>query len=221
MNTIQDSQFKIQNLLTCLLIIGCLAVSSGASAAGLDDLVGRIQKEFSRIKDISGTFSQSSYIKDIEQTQKYSGRFFIKKPSRMMWEYSGPRDEKVIINNTDTWIYRKSLNQVMKMKFTKKAYSQVPIALLESLENIRTDFDISMTRENALQLRPKRKVGMIKTLVLETAPEGFPVKMFTIFDTYGNIIMIELDNIKINSGLDDSLFVFKAPPGAEVFDMGE
>ncbi len=221
MNTIQDSKFKIQNLIICLLITIPLAVSSGASAAGVDDLVNRIQKEFSRIKDISGTFSQSSYIRDIEETQKYSGRFFIKKPSRMMWEYSAPRDEKVIINNTDTWVYKKSLNQVMKMKFTKKAYSQVPIALLDSLENISSDFDISMTKDNALQLRPKRKVGMIKTLVIETAPKGFPVKMFTIFDTYGNIIMIELDNIKINSGLDDSLFVFKVPPGAEVFDMGE
>jgi len=221
MKKVQSSRFKVQSSVIGLLIIISLAVSTGASGAGVDELVGRIQKEFSRIKDISGTFSQSSYIKDIEQTQKYSGRFFIKKPSRMMWEYSSPRDEKVIINNTDTWIYKKSLNQVMKMKFTKKAYSQVPIALLDSLENIRTDFDISMTKENALQLRPKRKVGMIKTLVLETVPEGFPVKMFTIFDTYGNIIMIELDNIKINSGLDDSLFVFKIPPGAEVFDMGE
>ncbi len=221
MKKVQSSKFKVQSSVIALLIISSLAVSTHASAAGVDNLVNRIQKKFSGIKDISGTFSQSSYIRDIEQTQKYSGRFFIKKPSRMMWEYSSPRDEKVIINNTDTWIYRKSLNQVIKMKFTKKAYSQVPIALLDSLENIRTDFDIRMTKENALQLKPKHRVGMIKTLVLETAPGNFPIKMFTIFDTYGNVIMIELNDIKINSGLKDSLFVFKVPPGAEVFDMGE
>ena len=73
--------------------------------------------------------------------------------------------------------------------------------------------------KNALNLVPKRKMGFIKMLVLETVSGDFPIKMFTIIDTYGNIIMIELENIKTNPGLEDSLFIFKTPPGVEVFDM--
>jgi outer membrane lipoprotein-sorting protein len=68
---------------------------------------------------------------------------------------------------------------------------------------------------------PKRRIGFIKTLVLETGSGDFPIKMFTIFDTYGNIIMIELQDVKTNLGLDDSLFIFKTPPDAEVFDMSQ
>ncbi|GBD96714.1 MAG TPA: outer membrane lipoprotein carrier protein LolA [Nitrospirae bacterium] len=206
-----------------LFIINCslfIAVSA-ASAADVDGVVDRMQKKFAGIIDIKGTFVQKSYIKDIEQTQEYSGTFFIKKPSRMMWEYAAPRDEKVIINNLDTWIYKKSQNQVIRTKFSKEAYSQVPIALLGSLENISADFDITMPEENALQLVPKQRVGFIKTIVLEITPGEMPVKMFTIFDTYGNIIMIKLRDVKINPGLDDSLFIFKTPPGAEVFDLGQ
>ena len=45
--------------------------------------------------------------------------------------------------------------------------------------------------------------------------------MFTIIDTYGNIIMVELEQVKINPGLEDSLFIFNIPPGAEVFDMNK
>ena len=52
-------------------------------------------------------------------------------------------------------------------------------------------------------------------------PDGFPIKMFTIIDTYGNIIMIELKEIKTNLGLDISTFIFKVPQGAEVFDMSK
>ena len=206
-----------------LFIIHCslfIAVSV-ASAADVDEVVDRVQKKFAGIIDIKGAFVQKSYIKDIEQTQEYSGAFFIKKPSRMMWEYAAPRDEKVIINNLDTWIYKKARNQVIRTKFSKKAFSQAPIALLGSMENMQTDFDITMPEKNALQLAPKQRVGFIKTIVLEITPGEMPVKMLTIFDTYGNIIMIELRDVKINPGLDDSLFIFKTPPGAEVFDLGQ
>ena len=206
--------------LTFILTFNCLLMTA-ANAAGLDETVEMIQKKFETIKDMRGTFSQTSYIKDLEETQEFSGTFFLLKPSRMMWEYTKPRDEKVIINGTETWIHKKSQNQVIKTTFSKEAYSQVPIALLQSFENIRDDFDITMPEENALQLIPKRKIGFIKTLVLETVTDGFPIKMFTIIDTYGNIIMVELDKIKTNPGLDASIFIFKVPEGAEVFDMSK
>lgn len=202
-----------------ILVILLLSVTNYAAAAGVDETVEMIQKKFETIKDIKGNFSQTSYIKDLEETQKFSGTFFLLKPSHMMWEYDKPRDEKVVINDTETWIYKKSQNQVIKTTFSKEAYSQVPIAILQSFDNIRNDFDITMPEENALQLMPKRKMGFIKTLVLETGTDGFPIKMFTIIDTYGNIIMIELKDIKTNIGLDISTFIFKVPQGAEVFDM--
>ncbi len=194
---------------------------SAVSSASVDETVDTLQKKLAQINDIKGTFSQTSYIKDIEDTQKYSGAFFIKKPSQMMWEYAPPRDEKVVINNTDTWIYKKSQKQAIKTKFSRESYSQAPIALLSGMESIRNDFDITMPAANSLQLAPKRKIGFIKTLVIETASGNFPVKMFTIFDTYGNIIMIELSDVKTNTGLNDSLFIFKTPPGVEVYDMSQ
>ncbi len=208
-------------------LISHFSLPAAASAADvkpqerLTGIVEGIQKKLAGIKDIQGTFTQNSYIKDLDQKQKYTGTFFIMKPAKVMWEYSSPRDEKILIRKTDTRIYKKSQNQLIKMKFSKEAYSQVPIALLESLENIWKDFDASLTDGNSLQLVPKQKKGSIKTIVLETASADFPLKMFTIFDIYGNIVMIELGNLKINSGLDDSLFVIKTPPDVEVFDMSE
>lgn len=213
--------FAIFFLTLALLITHHSLLIVVASASDVDEMVEMIQKKFETIKDIKGDFSQTSYIKDLEETEKFSGTFFLIKPSRMMWEYKSPRDEKVVINDTETWIYKRSQNQVIKTTFSKESYSQVPIAMLQSFENIRDDFDITMPEENALQLRPKRKMGFIKTLVLETATDGFPIKMFTIIDTYGNIIMIELNNIKTNQNLDASIFIFKVPQGAEVFDMSK
>ncbi len=217
MTKLQITNYKLQIIL--LLLIAVFALPVYSMAAGVDDTVDMIQKKFAGIKDLKGEFSQTSYIKDLEQTQKYSGTFFLKKPSRMMWEYNDPRDEKVLIRDMDTWIHKKTENQVIKTRFSKEAYSQVPIALIESFENMKKDFDITMPQKNALNLVPKRKMGFIKMLVLETKTGDFPLKMFTIIDTYGNIIMVELEKIQINSGLEDSFFIFKMPSGAEFFDM--
>ncbi len=60
--------------------------SDSDSAGNLSMTVNEIQNKLSKINDITGRFSQTSYIKDLEQTQKYSGSFFIKKPFQMMWE---------------------------------------------------------------------------------------------------------------------------------------
>jgi outer membrane lipoprotein carrier protein len=198
-----------------------LSPVASVAAASLDETVARVETTFAGINDIQGSFAQTSYIKDIEETQKYAGTFFVKKPAFMMWEYEKPRDEKIIIRDTDTWIYKKAENQVIKTKFSREAFSQVPIAMLGSFDHLRDDFNVSMPDENALQLMPKQKMGFIKTIVMEVSPDDFPVKMFTIIDTYGNIIMIELTSVKPNPGLDDSLFTFTPPPGAEVYDMSQ
>ena len=210
---------KKTSLFIVLIFILHFSICTSASAASVNDTVDEMQKKFAKISDITGKFSQTSYIKDLEQTQKYSGTFYIKKPLRMMWEYDKPRDEKVVIRDTDTWIYKKADNQVIRTRFSKDAYSQVPIALLESFENMKEDFHVTMPGENALNLVPKHKTGLVKMIVLERAEGDFPIKMFTMIDTYGNVIMIELQDLKINPGLEDSFFIFKMPPGVEVFDM--
>jgi outer membrane lipoprotein carrier protein len=222
LNKLRIANYGLRFLLIPLFLIIAIRLSApAASAAGVDETVEMIQKKLETIKDIKGNFSQTSYIKDLEETQEFSGTFFLIKPSLMMWEYNKPRDEKVVINDTETWIYKRSQNQVIKTTFSKESYSQVPIAMLQSFENIRDDFNVTMPEKNSLLLMPKRKIGFIKTLVLETGTDGFPIKMFTIIDTYGNIIMIELKDIKMNPGLDASTFIFKIPQGAEVFDMSK
>ncbi len=196
-----------------------MSLVTSVHAATTDDMVNDIQKKFSAINDLKGTFSQTSYLKDLEKTEKYAGTFYIKKPHAIMWEYKAPRDEKVFINNTDTWLYKKSRKQAIKTRFSKETYSQVPIALLSSLDDLKTDFDISHAEQGHLNLKPKKRMGTIREIIVETGSESFPVKSLSAIDQYGNIVMIEFGDIKINSGLEDSIFIFNPPPGVEVFDM--
>ncbi len=110
---------------------------------------------------------------------------------------------------------------MIRTRFSKEAYSQAPIALLGSLGNLKADFDITMIEDDTLELRPRHRMGVIKKLVLKTSSRDLLIKMLTVFDVYGNKIVIELKDVKINPGLDDALFIFKVPPGVEVFDFNQ
>ena len=214
MKKIQDSRFKIQIILFFLL-------STVSYASTLDEVVGRIEKTYSEIKDVKGRFSQTSYIKDLEKTEKYEGEFFIKKPSSMRWNFSKPRDEEIIIKENDIWIYKKSEKQALKSAFSKDAYNHVPIALLNNFGDLKNNFDIKLIKDDTLELTPKRRMGFINKLLLEVNSTDFPVKTFSVFDVYGNKINITIKDVKINSGLEDSIFIFKLQPGVEVFDLNQ
>ncbi len=205
-----------------LLIFLCsfhVLLFTAVSAADVDDIVDRIQQIYNRIHDIQGEFSQTSYLHDLERVEKYTGEFFIKKPFNMRWRYADPRDEEVIIRDTDTWIYKKSDKQVLRRTFSKEQYGQLPIALLSGFWELKTEFEIIKIKKGVLELRPKQHMGFIKKILLEISPGDFPVKSFSIFDAYGNKTDIAVKKVKINSGIKDSLFIFRTPPGVEVFDL--
>ena len=223
--SIVNYQLSVEKLLIpCFLFLISLfpfpfSLSTVVYAASVDEVVDRIQKKYNAIQDIQGKFSQTSYIKDLERVEKYEGTFFIKKPSSMKWMYSTPRDEEIIIRDTDTWIYRKSAKQVLKSTFSKDAYSQVPIALLNRLGTLKSDFDIIEIKKDMLEITPKRQVGFIKKIVLEVSSGDFPIKAFNILDINGNKIDIVIKDTKINTGLEDSFFIFKTPSDVEVFEF--
>ena len=207
------------SLFTVFMLTACFLLPAVVSASTVDDVVDLIQKKYSEIQDIQGKFFQTSYLKDLDRVERYEGVFFIKKPFSMKWAYSKPRDEEVIIRDTDTWIYKKSERQALKTTFSRDAYNQIPITLLNSLGNLKSDFNITMIKEGTLELKPKRQMGFIKKIDLEVSSGDFPVKSFRVYDIHNNKVAILVKDVKLNSGLKDSFFTFKVPPGVELFDL--
>jgi outer membrane lipoprotein carrier protein len=203
----------------CSLFTAVYAPASSVGGSDVDDAVSRIQKKYAEIKDMRGNFSQTSNLKDLDRIEKYEGKFFIKKPYSMRWMYSNPRDEEIIIRDTETWIYKKSAKQVLKSSSGKESNRQVPVAMLSSIETLKTDFDIAMIKKDILEVKPKHQIGSIKKIILELSSADFPIKAFTIFDINDNKIDVVIKDVKINTGIEDSFFIFKAPPGVEVYDF--
>jgi outer membrane lipoprotein carrier protein len=212
---------KIRSLLLIVLFIICHLsfVISAVHAASVDETISMIEKKAGQIRDISGSFLQESFLKDLERTEEYKGDFFIKKPSFIKWQYAEPRDEEVYIKTDEIWIHKRLAKQAIRSRFTENAYGQAPIALLGSLDNLKADFDISATdRDDILKLIPKHDIGSIKELLVEVSNTDFPISSLTVFDIYGNNVIILIKDIHTNSGLDDADFIFEPTPDMEIFE---
>jgi outer membrane lipoprotein-sorting protein len=193
-------------------------VSISLSAA--EQEIARIQKAYENIKDISGSFIQKSHIKDLKRTDTYEGRFFIKRPMKMKWEYKGETPQEVLINNDKIIIYQQKEKQVFRSKFNRDIYGQAPIALLSGFGEIHEEFSVSSKNGNLL-LKPKRPMGVIVSIEIEPSEGEFPISSFTINDSHSNRVEIILKDVKINTGLEDRLFHTSLPKDVTIYEQNQ
>lgn len=203
------------SLIAVFLALMFFAVCSFASA--IDEEVQRIQDSYSKISDIKAGFVQKNYMKDLGRTDTYKGLLFIKMPSKMRWEYKGEKPQDITINKDQILIYKKSEKQAIKSAFSRQTYGQAPMALLSGFGKVREEFNITKKNER-LVLVPKNSMGSIVSIEIETSDEEFPIKSFIINDMRSNRIEIRLKDVKINTGIKDSVFDFSLPEGVNIYE---
>jgi len=186
-------------------------------AASVGEDIKKIQKAYENIKDISGNFIQKSHIKDLKRTDTYKGRFFIKRPMKMKWDYKGETAPEVLINNGEIIIYQEKEKQAFRGKFDRDTYGQAPIALLSGFGNIQEEFNVSK-KSSRLILKPKKPLEGILFIEIEPSEGEFPISSFTINDTHSNRIEITLMDIKINTGLEDKFFEPSLPKDVTIYE---
>ena len=202
-------------LLAFLFFCPALSFSSSCS----QDKVARIQKGYEGLQDITGNFVQKSHIKDLKQTEIFQGQFFIKRPLKMKWEYTGEHAQEVFIRDEEILIYQKKEKQAFRGRFSSDTYGQVPISLLSGFGEIDDQFHIS-EKGDRLILKPKKSMRGIISIEVVLAEGDFPIGSFTIYDTHANTIELKLKNVKVNTGMKDTLFDPELPKGIPLYESG-
>jgi len=196
--------------------ISFLAFTS-APAASIDEEIQRIQKAYENIKDIRGDFIQKNHIKDLKRTDTYKGQFFIKRPTKMRWEYKGEMPQEVFINNDEIIIYQKKERQAFRGKFKRDAYGYAPAVLLNGFGKIQEEFYVSK-KDGRFLLKPKRPMGGIVSIEIAPSEGKFPISSFTINDFRSNSVEVILKGVRVNTGLGDRLFEPSLPGDVKIYE---
>ncbi len=202
-------------------ILALLLLAPGlATADEVAEIVAKLQKGYESISTVTASFTQETSSKGgIKPAQVSKGKVWLKKPGKMRWEYSQPEGDLIVSDGRKIWVYQPDLNQAIEKEVDRGA-SSLTTDFLSGIGDITKDFHVSLASSEGdtyrLALVPMEQQPNIRKLTLEIDKASFVIKKTTVSDHFGNVTKVELKDIKTNVSVQDKLFRFTAPRGAQV-----
>ncbi len=207
-----------------IFLIIFFAVSLEASS--LSRIINKLQKIYEKAEDFKSEFHQESYNRTFKRWVKADGVVYMKKSGKMRWEYKGENAQTIVSDGKTMWVYQSAAKEVI-ISDLRSSVAKVPVSFLDGMGNLKRDFkvekislkDYPSSKYIVLRLTPKKELPNLTEMILVIKRKDFSVKEVRSFDFYHNENRIIFKNPEINSGLKDSLFRFKIPPGTRVMKM--
>ena len=200
-------------------------VSAAESNLTLEQILDRIEKLYTD-RSFKAEFAQESTLKAMDITDFASGKMFVRYPGMMRWEYEKPEKQAIVTDGRKLWIYRPEDNQVTTGSAPVFFSDGKGASFLSDIKLVRQKFKISLENSKdeffyELKLQPLEKTLDVTDIRLTVTKNTFTVIRIITLNSYGDENRIELINHHFDVKLDDSLFSFEIPPGADVLRMEE
>ncbi|AKB76853.1 hypothetical protein MSHOH_0370 [Methanosarcina horonobensis HB-1 = JCM 15518] len=220
---------KTLTTLTLLaLLVPILFISGCTGDLSAEEIAKQMQEKEANIQDYSYTMQMTSYFGN--QTQESEVRTLQKKPDKMKTITIKPEEEAgtiVVSDGEFIWTYDPKTNTVTKMEMPDTPILG-EIDYVGIIDEFLNETDVSLLGMEEIDGRP--------AYLLETSPkeeeEGFKLAdgmkiwvdketwmplRYEMYDSDGDLVMeLEIHDLEINTGIQDSEFVFEVPEGATV-----
>lgn len=187
------------------------------SPPSLNTTLMRLQQRYDCSRSLQANFDETlSSPGGMTRTRK--GTVYFKKVGRMRWEFAAPSEGTVVSDGKTVFDYEKDLNQVVELPVSKALKSSATAFLL-GLGNIRKDFRVSLPPKPSgdglvhVILTPK---GGGDTMELGLDPKSYDIVNFKLTNQVGGVTELRFSDIRTNVALDESLFRFAVPEGADI-----
>jgi outer membrane lipoprotein carrier protein len=205
--------------------VGAQAPASADKQASLsiDDVLKRLETRYSAPGFIA-RFFQTSTLKAMDITETASGTMTVKRPGMMHWAYEKPDKQLIITDGKQLWIYRPADNQVTVGSAPTFFGEGKGASFLSNIQSLRKSFHVTLekmtaSKEYVLKLVPHDKTYDLVSVLLVVSSDTFDIVEVVTTNSYEDETRIELSNILMDQNIDDSLFKFAIPQGAEVVKM--
>lgn len=187
-----------------------------AADAPLKTLLKAVEQRYNRAATLEVLFSQRYTMQG--RTRSESGHLWLRKPGRMRWEYQRPAGKLFVSDGKFIYFYSPSSNRAEKSKLKESEDLRAPLAFLLG----KLDFDREF---QAFTAKPEGA----DTLITATAKSNrlpYTDVEFLVTPTHSirrllvrgqdrSVLEYSFDGEKVNPPIDDAMFRFKLPPGAE------
>jgi outer membrane lipoprotein carrier protein len=149
--------------------------------------------------------------------QSSEGHMWIKRPGRFRWDYESPYRQQLVADGKHLWSYDEDLEQVTVQK-AADVLTSTPAMLLSGEQPLGNVFNIekvtAVDNEQHVVLVPKSDDSNVNRILLVFS--GKVLLRIKADDNFGNATVFSFTDFDRNPALDDAVFVFTPPAGADV-----
>jgi outer membrane lipoprotein carrier protein len=185
-----------------------------------DNLIKKVQDRYNGARTLSVRFTEDYSLLGHPRPPE-SGTLTLRKQGKMRWDYSRPEGKLFISDGKEVYLYTAKDNRVEKVPLKDTEDMRAPLAFLLGRLDMRKEFRDFTTHAGdggewldataKTDRLPYEKIEMLVT------PDGSISKL----DVVGrdqSLLSYTFTDEKLNPVLNDNLFHFRVPPGAQVVD---
>jgi len=212
------------------LYIGCAALLFGACALlclgqasqqiTAHELAQRVDRHYDELHSLKAQFSESYAGLGVRRTE--SGTLLLRKPGRMIWQYSVPTGKIFLLDGKYAWLYTKGDAQVQRIPAKDLDDLRSPLRFLLGHTNLEKEMD-SLTLAPAanglyaLTGQPKGQENRVARLTLTVTADG-TITGIEVVESDGATTRFIFSEEQQNAVIPDSAFHFSPPLGVPVVD---
>jgi outer membrane lipoprotein carrier protein len=183
-----------------------------------------VDEHYNHLKTFKAAFTEIYQGDGISRTE--SGTLWLKKPSRMRWEYHVPREKLFLIDSQTAYFYVTGDRQAKKTPAKNLDDLRSPLRYLlgktkleKELEGLSLAPDLVPLQPGDAVMRgvPKIMKDRVSEVVLEVSP-AHQIHRIVIHGLDSTITDFRFSQIEENVPVQDSLFRFTPPPGVDTIE---
>ena len=213
---------KVSAVLVAVLLF-CPGIVAEGRALGVSQVAEAVQQKYASLKGLSADFRQESRVATLGRVRRKSGTIHFLRGGRMRWEYRSPDSQLIVTDGRTLWYFRPDENQVVVQDIDLAFTSQTPLLFLFGEGDLAEEFtwkeeDLAADGSGllTLELTPRRETPDLVALTLEVRSADYSIASTVLRDAFGNVTRLDFSGEKEDPALDESLFTFEIPDGAEV-----
>jgi len=172
---------------------------------------------FNGLLTMQADFDQQVLDGNRQLLQSSQGHMWIMRPGRFRWDYETPYKQQLVADGERLWSYDEELEQVT-VQPASEVLTSTPAMLLSGDQPLELLFDIeessATTAGRRVTLIPRSDDSNVTRLHVHFS--GDLLTRIDAEDSFGNTTLFSFTRLQRNPKLDEKLFTFTPPAGADV-----
>ena len=206
--------------LVCLAWGACALASASSTA---DNLIQKVQARYNDARTLSVNFTEKYGILGRERAPE-AGLLTLRKQGKMRWDYTRPQGKVFVSDGKNVFLYTSRDNRVEKVPLKDTEDMRAPLAFLLGRLDMKKEFGSFAVREGDagtwLEAAAKNDHVPYKNVQMLIAEDG-SIRSLIVTGRDESLLSFGFANEKINPPVDERLFHFTIPAGAEVVNSVE